>query len=69
MLYQVVLHVRLSSILNIFDRGKNVTLSGLIRQICCGIPTEWVEPLRRKNAVHGFNRAVIIHIWSGVGFL
>ena len=25
-----------------------------------GLPTEWPQPLRRKTAVHGFNRAAIM---------
>ena len=28
---------RLSSVLNDFDRGKTVTFSGLIREICYGV--------------------------------
>ena len=49
-----------SSILNYFDSGKTVAFSGLIREICHGVPTEWVQPLRRKPAFHGFNRTFII---------
>ena len=43
----------LSGILNNFDREKNVIFSGLIREICYGVPTEWVEPLRGKTAFTG----------------
>ena len=61
----------LSGILNNFDRGKNVAFSGLIREICYGVGTEYLrsgsnrsveKPLSTvsKTAFHGFNRAVII---------
>ena len=62
----------LSSILNNFYRGKTVTFSGSIREICYGVPTEWVEPLRRKTAFYGFNPAernfLSCHIAKRSGF-
>ena len=60
---------RLSIILSNFDREKTVPFSGLIREICYGEPTEWVEPLRRQSVFHGFNRAVTIHTELSVFFI
>ena len=54
---------RLSSILNNFDRGKTVTFSGLIREICYGEGRtaryknrfSWFQP-RSYNNTHGAER-------------
>ena len=41
---------KLSSILNYFDRGKTVTFSGLIREICHGVGTEYLRSGSNRSA-------------------
>ena len=45
---------RLSSILNYFDSGKTVTFSGLIRDICHGVGTEYL----RSGSNHSVEKAL-----------